>query len=92
MNRRAMLWAALIVFLAVLGVGTINNQLRLNKANATLAAQAMNGQRALTRTCRLVPIGHKLYVWAQADPTSKITVADVALVQSTAAQACGAQP
>jgi hypothetical protein len=86
MTRRVLgLWA-LVVFLGLLGLGTINNQLRINQANATLSAQAQAGQKALTRQCRLVPIGRKLY--GAALKRGEITLEDFELVLSTAATAC----
>lgn len=81
------LWS-LVLFLALLGVGTINNQLRINQANERLAAQALAGQRALNRTCRLVPISKKIYV--DALERDVITPDDYDLVVSSAAQICPA--
>lgn len=86
MRRRTVgLWL-LVVFLGLLGAGTINNQLRINQANARLAEQAENGQRALTRQCSLFPVSRKLY----ADMLDRrvITAADYDLVVSTATTAC----
>jgi hypothetical protein len=86
MSRKTVgLWA-LVGFLALLGVGTINNQLRINKANARLADQAENGQKALTRQCSLFPVSKKLY----ADMLERrvITAEDYDLVVSTATTAC----
>jgi len=79
------LWA-LVLFLALLGVGTINNQLRINQANEILAAQARAGQQSLNRTCRLVPISKKIYV--DMLERGKITADDYDLVVSSAAQIC----
>lgn len=79
------LWA-LVLFLALLGIGTINNQLRINQANERLAAQARAGQQSLNRTCRLVPVSKKIYV----DMLERdvITPEDYDLVVSSAAQIC----
>jgi hypothetical protein len=82
------LWA-LVMFLALLGVGTVNNQLRINKANETLSTQAQAGQRALTRQCKLLPVGRKLYTAAL--ERGEITAADYDLVLSTATTACPPQ-
>lgn len=79
------LWA-LVLFLGLLGVGTINNQLRINQANERLAAQARSGQQALNRTCRLVPVSRKIYV--DMLERDKITPEDYDLVVSSAAQIC----
>jgi hypothetical protein len=84
-RRMIGLWA-LILFLALLGVGTINNQLRINKANAVLSAQAESGQKALNRQCMLLPVGKKLY--GDALDRRVITAADYDLVISTADTAC----
>lgn len=90
MSRKVIgLWA-LVLFLGLLGLGTINNQLRINKANATLAEQAMNGQRALTRTCRLVPVTRKIY--GDMLDRKKITVDDYELVIASAAAICPPRP
>lgn len=72
--------------LALLGVGTINNQLRINQANARLASQAANGQRALNRTCRLLPVSKKMYT--DALRRQVITAGDYDLVVSTATAVC----
>jgi hypothetical protein len=58
-SRRVLgLWA-LVVFLGLLGAGTISNQVRINQANGVLARQARAGQMSLNRTCKLLPITMK---------------------------------
>ena len=79
------LWS-LVLFLALLGAGTINNQLRINKANEALAKQARSGQLALNRTCRLVPVSKKIYV--DMLERRKITPEDYDLVVSSAVSIC----
>lgn len=76
----------LVGAMAMLAAGTISNQLRINDANTRLQAQAENGQKALTRQCRLLPVAKKLY----ADMLDRrvITVRDYDLVFSTADTAC----
>jgi hypothetical protein len=88
-SRRMLgLWA-LVVLLALLGFGTISNQVRINRANATLAAQAEAGQKGLDRQCKLLPVGKKLYAWGlKNSKESGITPADYDLVISTANTAC----
>ena len=86
MNRKAIgLWA-LVLFLGLLGVGTISNQLRINKANAALAEQAAAGERGLNRQCQLLPVGKKIY--KDALERRVITVGNYDLVVSTAETAC----
>jgi hypothetical protein len=85
-SRRVLgLWV-LVLFLGLLGAGTINNQLRINQANALLARQARNGQLSLDRTCRLLPVSKKIY----ADMVERhvITVEEYDLVLSTANTVC----
>lgn len=86
MKRKQMALWALVLFLGLLGFGTINNQLRINDANAKLAAQAANGQKALNRTCELLPISLKIYT----DNLKRgvISAEDFATVTGTAAKAC----
>lgn len=86
MTRKSVALWALVVLLAALGAGTISNQLMINKANATLATQAENGQKALTRQCALLPIGKKIYT--DALERRVISAADYDLVLSTANTAC----
>jgi hypothetical protein len=83
------LWA-LVLFLGLLGVGTINNQLRINRANEILAAQARAGQQSLDRTCRLIPISKKIYV--DALERDVITPRDYDVVVSSASQICPPPP
>lgn len=90
MSRKIVgLWG-LVMVLALMGVGTINNQLRINKANAVLAAQAQAGQKALDRQCQLFPVGKKLY--RDMLVRGKITADDYELVLSTANTACSNRP
>lgn len=77
----------LIFAMALLGIGTINNQLRINAANQVLREQAKNGQRALTRQCSLIGVSKKIY--ADMLERGKITTGDYELVFSTAQRACG---
>lgn len=76
----------LVALLAVLGAGTISNQLKINQANAILARQARAGQMSLNRTCRLLPISEKIYT--DMLDRGKITAEDYALVLSTANRVC----
>lgn len=86
MNRKIVgLWA-LVVVLAGLGLGTITNQLKINDANARLAAQAMNGQRSLNRTCQLLPVSRKIYT--DALKRGVVNADDYDLVLSTATRVC----
>lgn len=86
MSRKLVgLWA-LVIALALLGVGTINNQLRINQANARLAQQASDGAKALARSCRLAGVSRKIYV----DMLQRkvITSDDFALFTDTLQRAC----
>lgn len=76
----------LVLAMALLAVGTISNQVRINTANTKLRAQAENGQKSLNRQCRVLPISLKLY--ADALQRGKITVADYAEVASTGDTTC----
>lgn len=87
---RAMAPFLLVGFLALLSIGTITNQLKINAANSKLAIQASNGQKSLVRTCRLLPVAQKMY--GDALQRGVITVTDYRLVFSTAVQACGPKP
>jgi hypothetical protein len=85
-SRRVLgLWA-LVVFLGLLGAGTISNQVRINQANGVLARQARAGQMSLNRTCRLLPITMKAY--GDLLDRGKITPVDYSLVLSTANTVC----
>lgn len=77
---------ALVIAMALLAVGTISNQLRINTANSRLRAQALNGQRALNRQCALLPVSKKLF--ADAVQRDVISAEDFAAIVSTAAAAC----
>ena len=83
---RGAAYLLILLFIAQIGVGTINNQLRINKANAALAQQARAGQQSLNRTCRLIPVSKKIYV--DMLERGKITPEDYDLVVSSAAQIC----
>lgn len=83
---RAGLPMLLVVGMALLALGTVNNQLKINAANTQLARQAMNGQRSLNRQCQLLPISKKLY--ADALARHKISAADFDAIVSTGAQYC----
>lgn len=84
--RRRLIWAATILFLAALSVGTISNVIRANAISARVQGQALAGQKGLDRQCKLAPIGRKLYT--DALQRGKITADDYALVVSTANVAC----
>lgn len=87
-RRRIRVWAPALVVgaIALLSIGTISNQLKINQANTRLKMQAEAGQRALTRQCSLLVVSRKLY----ADMLERhvISAEDFALVFSTAQQAC----
>lgn len=85
--KKRIAWVVVIVVLGLLGVGTVSNVVRLNATSARVSEQAANGQAALDRQCRLLPVGRKLY--AGALKRQEITAADYKLVVSTAAVACG---
>lgn len=80
----------LVGVIALLSIGTISNQIRINAANARLERNAMNGQRALIRQCALLPVGKKIYV--DALRRRVITGEDYQLVLSSAVRACAAVP
>ncbi len=90
MSKKMLALWGLVAALALLGAGTINNQLRINDANTRLARQAADGARALDRQCRIRPVSKKLY--ADAFERGVVSADDVALVLDTAAQACGTRP
>lgn len=77
---------ALVVAMALLAVGTISNQIKINAANTQLRAQAENGQRSLTRQCKLAAIGRKFY--ADALRRGVITLSDFDLFVMSTQQAC----
>lgn len=78
-----------VAVMALLAVGTVSNQLKINAANTQLKAQAMNGQRALNRQCALLPISEKLY--ADAVARRVIVPAELGLIVSTGEQYCPAR-
>ena len=86
MTRKAFGMWGLVVFLGLLGVGTISNQLKLNQTNARISEQASAGARGLVRQCQLLPVGKKLY--ADALERRVISAEDYDLVVSTASTAC----
>lgn len=90
MSWRTFRMVAVVVLMALLSVGTISGQVRINSTNARIAAQADAGARGLVRQCRLLPVGKKLY--GDALERGKITPADYELVISTADTACFGQP
>lgn len=86
MTRRLVgLWV-LILVLALMGIGTISNQVRINRANAVLSQQASDGAKALARSCKLAGVSKKIYV----DNLQRkvITSDDFALFTDTLQQAC----
>jgi hypothetical protein len=85
-NRRQVAWIALIVFLALLGAGTISNQIRINQANATLAQNAADGAAALARSCKLAGVSRKIYM--DVLRRDVITSEDFALFSDTLQRAC----
>lgn len=50
----------LMFMIALLSAGTISNQIRIGQANDRLQQQAENGQKSLTRACKLVPGGLRI--------------------------------
>lgn len=77
---------ALVIAMALLAIGTVSNQLKINAANNTLRRQAENGQRALNRQCALLPVSKKIY--ADALDRRVISADDLAAILSTAAAVC----
>jgi hypothetical protein len=83
--RRAGLYA-LVAGVALISYGTISNQVRLGAVNARFRAQAIAGQRALDRQCRLLPVSLKLYGYALEQHV--ITAEEYRQIVATGARYC----